>query len=45
MQGAFRLVTKAEQQLLDRAYTKLTGLPSIVLMENAGKALADAVLV
>jgi len=44
VQGAFRLVTKAEQQLLDRAYTKLTGLPSIVLMENAGKALADAVL-
>jgi NAD(P)H-hydrate epimerase len=37
-------VTKAEQELLDRAYTKLTGLPSILLMENAGKALADAVL-
>ena len=44
MQGAYRLVTRAEQGLLDRAYTKLTGLPSILLMENAGKALADAVL-
>ena len=44
MQGAYRLVTRAEQQLLDRAYSKVTGLPSIVLMENAGKAVADAVL-
>lgn len=38
-----RLLTRQEQQKLDREFTDITGLPSIVLMEQAAAGLAGMI--
>ena len=37
-----KLLTAAEMREIDRATSEVYGLPSIVLMEHAGKAVATA---
>jgi ADP-dependent NAD(P)H-hydrate dehydratase / NAD(P)H-hydrate epimerase len=39
-----KIVTAAEMRAIDRATTECFGVPSLVLMENAGTAVADFVL-
>ena len=39
-----KIVTAAEMKAIDRASTERFGVPSLVLMENAGAAVADYVL-
>lgn len=38
-----RLLTREEQQILDRGFSELTGLPSLVLMEQAAAGMAGVV--
>lgn len=42
-EAGYRLVTAEQMRALDRAATEKCGVPSLLLMENAGKAVADAV--
>ncbi|HHW93714.1 MAG TPA: NAD(P)H-hydrate dehydratase [Clostridiaceae bacterium] len=38
-----RLLTREQQQILDRRFSEVTGLPSILLMEQAASGMSDAI--